>query len=534
MVLILLTTPTVSFLGTSFIQDLNTRMHINDSYLGVYYFCWTNLSYLPIFFLLLALSILLETSALLTELLWLGILIVFSVYCTEFWNNLTSNVHLTISCYVDNDHNKLLTNTLNRYHPFVFYISVSGFFQIWVMHYCLTNNLKAFQHTYWLFKTTTTGWGVVVLNLTALWMGSWWALQEGTWGGWWNWDSSEVFGALVTFVLLTKLHSSLNIITGNYRNLKFTVLGYWFILGYLFVQLNFDLVTHNFGTKFFFFFNNNFFFFELIIFLIIVLTTILLKHKNLSVYLRIGTFTSKIHKNTLYALRLIPMLLILYSIFGGYKSLVSYFFWNFIYVSTLNVEIFWQPLSIVSFIFVWFWLSHKITTTHCVLVTLSLFLINLNSFSLLFVNLTSLINIIHASLALFCGLNILSFDTSVNQLLLNSSYNYILTKNLIFLTPVASFTLDSNSIEIVNTTYTYDQHPSLIWSISNVANASILDCFQLISTHDTLSNLFRIGLSYSHIYMSLELPHIFSLNTLISIIIVSTPYLTRLKFRHWA
>jgi len=41
------------------------------------------------------------------------------------------------------------------------------------------------------------------------------------------------------------------------------------IFSYLFIQLNFDLVSHNFGSKFFFFFNNNLFFLEILMLLII-------------------------------------------------------------------------------------------------------------------------------------------------------------------------------------------------------------------------------------------------------------------------
>ena len=38
------------------------------------------------------------------------------------------------------------------------------------------------------------------------------------------------------------------------------------VFSYFFVQLNFELASHNFGSKFFFFFNSNLFFAEILVF----------------------------------------------------------------------------------------------------------------------------------------------------------------------------------------------------------------------------------------------------------------------------
>ena len=34
-------------------------------------------------------------------------------------------------------------------------------------------------------------------------MGGLWAYQEGSWGGWWDWDISEVFGLFIYLVFST-------------------------------------------------------------------------------------------------------------------------------------------------------------------------------------------------------------------------------------------------------------------------------------------------------------------------------------------
>jgi hypothetical protein len=91
-------------------------------------------------------------------------------------------------------------------------------------------------------------------NFIGLALGSWWAFQEGTWGGWWNWDSSEVFGLefflLILYVTHTYWKSSDLLAWSISISCQFLAV----LITYFFIQLNFDLVSHNFGVKFFFFF----------------------------------------------------------------------------------------------------------------------------------------------------------------------------------------------------------------------------------------------------------------------------------------
>ena len=101
----------------------------------------------------------------------------------------------------------------------------------------------------------------------ALYLGSWWALQEGSWGGWWNWDSSEFFGLIIMYLLLFFFfHSKLP--------LKTVYISYYFILNsllYLFIfflllQLNFSIISHNFGFRSLKFLNTEIFLFSFLLF----------------------------------------------------------------------------------------------------------------------------------------------------------------------------------------------------------------------------------------------------------------------------
>jgi heme/copper-type cytochrome/quinol oxidase subunit 1 len=74
-------------------------------------------------------------------------------------------------------------------------------------------------------------------------------LQEGSWGGWWNWDPSEVFGLLTLLFFISRIHkvfSKQNFSKNVLNDLTFFVILFQI---YFFTQLNFDLVSHNFGTK---------------------------------------------------------------------------------------------------------------------------------------------------------------------------------------------------------------------------------------------------------------------------------------------
>lgn len=243
-----------SFLGFSILVDITTRLNPNDAYISMYYFWWTNLTYLPTFFFLVF-SLLIWHSA--RKLSSGGLILVclfLTIHATELTDYLALNSTEVGVIYGTYGLNPLLSNIMNRYHPLMFYISVS-IFALTAFYVLVINSSWQFYFLPQkvLNNAQTYGWTAILLNLIALWMGSWWALQEGTWGGWWNWDPSETFGLLVTLGLLTTLHSSLKLSTipRLVNKVLFNLL--LFLITYFFIQLNFDLVSHNFGSKFFFF-----------------------------------------------------------------------------------------------------------------------------------------------------------------------------------------------------------------------------------------------------------------------------------------
>jgi len=120
---------------------------------------------------------------------------------------------------------------------------------------------------------------------------------------------------------------------------KFLQLAVITFLTYFFIQLNFDLVSHNFGAKFFFFFNNNLFFLEAIMllsasYILMILRTVT---RDLELY---HSFISRVTylPSNLSLLLLTPLLngIIFVLILLSFTPLLNYFLWNFLGVNTFN------------------------------------------------------------------------------------------------------------------------------------------------------------------------------------------------------
>lgn len=147
--------------------------------------------------------------------------------------------------------NPLLTNSINKYHPLIFYVvtvTLAAYTYIYSISSCIRlTPFTSFNTGKWIMTLFNRIWviGIVV----TLFMGSWWALQEGSWGGWWNWDPSEVFGLVVMLLLLMMSHKPLTFTNRWVSSYLITASMVCLILIYLFIQLNFSLVSHNFGIK---------------------------------------------------------------------------------------------------------------------------------------------------------------------------------------------------------------------------------------------------------------------------------------------
>ena len=224
-------------LGTSLV-DLSTRVDLNAPGLTGVYWLWTNTYYLYTLFIL---TLWLTCLNLIAFSYSIGIFLLL-LYVTIMAYEIRYNINMIEYLQPTEDnmayYNLLLNNCINKVHPMLIYAS-------WIMlvSYFLFTSVQ--QRTSYRFSTLMNK--TASLMFTTLVLGGWWAYQEGSWGGWWNWDPSEMFGLLILGALLIFSHvdttNSLNLITYA-KNIALSLLMY-----YCFLQLNFSLISHNFGIR---------------------------------------------------------------------------------------------------------------------------------------------------------------------------------------------------------------------------------------------------------------------------------------------
>ena len=236
--------------------------------------------------------------------------------------------------------NALLSNSLNKYHPLILYFSSFLCLLNFLLLYQVGTTPMRYNLNKWFLRFRHLNYLAFTINFSALALGSWWALQEGTWGGWWNWDASEVLGLLVLLSTLWVIHSRwtlLNFIKGS--ELGFLILS-GVLLSYYMLQLNFELTSHSFGSRFTYFFNNNLFLLEVFITLLIHALFQIGHKRQLRTRLLAGLPDSPLRFSTSSASR---ATIIWFGVFVGvillissFLPLLNYFFWRYLKVNSFN------------------------------------------------------------------------------------------------------------------------------------------------------------------------------------------------------
>lgn len=244
--------------------DLMRTYNWNDSILSSYYLLWTSAQNLG--WLLCILFIIVNYLYSHHLILSMSHHVNFILGCVIIvFSELLDSLNLSWSLYelinVYHYSNPLLNNLLNRYHPFLFYTAVSFLINYCVINYLNTNNWLVFK-----YLNTKISWFSVYLSwltllaLISIYLGAWWAFQEGNWGGWWNSDSSEMLGIVLMLFILLCLHKYDIWLQKNELWLQSTSILLNFFAFYFFLQITYRLTSHNFDIKVFFFLNTNIFF----------------------------------------------------------------------------------------------------------------------------------------------------------------------------------------------------------------------------------------------------------------------------------
>lgn len=371
-------------------------------------------------------------------------------------------------------------------------------------------------------------WFVVTLNLIALLLGSWWALQEGTWGGWWNWDSSETFGLEVSLLTLLLIHSSPKSSFSSNLRIRHLLLTCAFVGSYFFIQLNFELVSHNFGSKFFFFFNNNLFSLEAIAVATLGLSILLKLALNSFLFLKTFTRSSEPTGKNLISYLKYPLKTSLWGViacwlFWSYRPLLNYFAWNFTNLNLFNSENSLQPINLFLLLLLTIWLYQLPKESHLLTLLPSMLTANWIWILALLFRLDSFSSFIHYTLALFTVLNLSISDVSASTWFTLNDYVPLTFLSSPLFSVEESFTLDNITIEMskndANTVHRLSQN----WNVLTSSNIPSINFFFLNFTHTSTKNHYNLGTSYSTIFLELELPVV----TLLSSIFLLTLFFTR-------
>lgn len=323
---------------TLVILDSYSRTYMNEFFTNLFYFFWTNTWYLyPFLFLYFFLITLFFNKNKNFYLLQLSLVTTLSIWFLNIFMYWDLNTNLDLINIYTTNFNQLLTNSINKFHPLIFYYTfLFSLLYTWIK----TKPLKHINYCNLFSDSTNLTFvnKVFTLLFFTLYLGSWWALQEGSWGGWWNWDPSEVFGLVIIYIFLVYLHSFFKKQTIFKLNNLIKILVHSTLLIYVFIQLNFRLVSHNFGTKILWFINTDQFNIVLLItlFILILRKYFSLRVTTVSCYVQsTRQYIISINKINLITKTLFYSL-ILTQVFLSFTILVNDFLWKFLKLNVLN------------------------------------------------------------------------------------------------------------------------------------------------------------------------------------------------------
>ena len=359
------------FTAHNYLLDLCSRTSLNIFYFNIFHFFWTNLWYLYLFFAYVVFSYnWFKVKHIPFTICYITVLFFLFNYCI-FMENIFSSTFNNFILMNSELSNILLKNSVNKVHPFLLYSStIMSFIPLLsTFNTCKFNTINSMsimvQQLLPLLKK------ILIFILIALYLGSWWALQEGSWGGWWNWDASEFLGLLILYMILSLFHMKKNLT--SIFNLRYTLVQdytYLFIFFFL-LQLNFTTISHNFGFRTLKFLNT-----ELLLLIMLILGiciyiyTLYNKAKVNTFFITVTKYVVDNYTILYYIVILINLTILL--------SLVS-----FIVKILLNFKFFFNFLNLTKLLFSMFFFSYQHFMFIHLYVYLILSLVTLQTYSLL-------------------------------------------------------------------------------------------------------------------------------------------------------
>jgi len=161
---------TLKNLSESVINDSYSRLFQDDFYVNIYYFMWTNLWYIPFFisFLFINLTTYRYYSFVNKYFaVYLFFILLLLLHTLGYYH---SNTTVFLTTTRPNNINSLLLNSLNKYHPFLLYLSAI-FFSITLLNIISSFSISLHKSSILYIKTNIRVRCLLGLNLFSLFLG---------------------------------------------------------------------------------------------------------------------------------------------------------------------------------------------------------------------------------------------------------------------------------------------------------------------------------------------------------------------------
>jgi len=314
--------------------------------------------------------------------------------------------------YIDSENyyliNLNLLNGLFIIHPVFIYLCLINYFIIvtiyneWVQKYSINTNVRWNVLSYLLYTLLQINkylYSSMYYILVAILLGSWWAMQELNWGGWWEWDLVEIINLYYLLLLLFFIHQNIVFLLKSFNKfINNTIIVMVFIL---LVRYNLIHSIHNFinSTEFIQFYN--YFFLGLLLLLFIVAT-------NFNIF----NYSYKLYNSMTCSYKYIYLFIILTIVY------------NYLGLDILNVLYYFKLLFLfyimmLIFYYILFRLKIVIFKNNFLIIFNDLYLLNLLKKIILNIKIFKLL---HSCIFIFTFIIILDYI----------NFNYIIENNYIF------------------------------------------------------------------------------------------------------
>jgi len=291
--------------------------------------------------------------------------------------------------------------------------------------------------------------------------------------------------------------------------------------------LNFDLVSHNFGTKFFYFFNNNLFLLEFIA--VFIYTYILMKLYLFYIINNLLLIQYKISYTFQYMTNFFisfVYLLITLLVFFSFIPLFNYFLWYDVTTNYYDLVLYFN-IILTFFILTLLGLFRLRKLLDYFLIIILIFNTQILTFYFLyfFKWSCSYIRLIHILIVTFLILNLSTHFIDLTFFSLTNEFNSFFYNSIILNNPNIYFNCDNFFIDVLNVYSDVNNILFFNWNTLYLTNFTNINDVLLLFNDDSLFNFYTISSNVLLTHSFIDLNYLTSLYNLFIFVLLLIPLL---------